>query len=162
RIGESGDMIPICLYFQVHQPYRLRRYNYFDVGRERRYFDEDGNREILLGVAERCYRPAAALFETLLDRHPHFAAAFSFSGTVLHRPRAWAPDVLQSFRRLAATGRVELLAETSHHSLAWLASRDEFEAQVARHRALLADALGVPARIFRNTELIYSDALAQA
>jgi len=155
-------MIPVCLYFQVHQPYRLRRYNYFDVGRERGYFDEAANRELFLGVAERGYRPAAALLERLVERHPKFAASLSLSGTVLEQLRDWAPDVLDSFRRLAASGRVEILAETSHHSLAWLASRDEFEAQVARHRVVLLAALGVRARVFRNTELIYSDALAQA
>jgi len=155
-------MIPVCLYFQVHQPYRLRRYNYFDVGREHRYFDEARNREILAGVAERCYVPAAAMFERLLDRHPRFAAAFSLSGTLLEQLAAWAPDVLDAFRRLAASGRVEFLAETSHHSLAWLASREEFEAQVALHRALLRETLGAEARVFRNTELIYSDGLAAA
>jgi len=153
-------MIPICLYFQVHQPYRLRRYNYFDVGREHRYFDDARNREVLAEVAERCYLPATAMLERLLARHPRFAASFSLSGTVLEQLAAWAPDALGAFRRLAASGRVEFLAETSHHSLAWLASREEFTAQVALHRARLREQLGVEARVFRNTELIYSDGLA--
>lgn len=155
-------MIPICLYFQVHQPYRLRRYNYFDVGREHRYFDGDRNREILNEVSERCYLPALAMLEGLLARHPRFAASFSLSGTVLEQLAAWEPTVLDAFRRLAASGRVEFLAETSHHSLAWLASREEFAAQVELHRERLREALGVEARVFRNTELIYSDTLAAA
>lgn len=153
-------MIPICLYFQVHQPYRLRRYNYFDVGREHRYFDDARNREVLLEVAERCYLPSTAMLERLLERHPRFAASLSLSGTVLEQLGAWAPEALAAFRRLHASGRVEFLAETSHHSLAWLASREEFMAQVALHRARLSDAIGAEARVFRNTELIYSDALA--
>ena len=155
-------MTPICLYFQVHQPYRLRRYNYFDVGREHRYFDDAGNREVLGAVTERCYLPAAAMLERLLARHPRFAVTLSVSGTALEQWRTWAPAVLDAFRRLpaAAPGRVEFLAETSHHSLAWLASREEFTAQVALHREKVREALGVETRVFRNTELIYSDPLA--
>lgn len=155
-------MIPVCLYFQVHQPERLRRYNYFDVGREHRYFDDAANRAILSRVAERSYRPATAMLERLLERHERFAVAFSLSGCLLDRLAAWAPDVLDAFRRLAATpgGRVEILSETSHHSLAWLVSLPEFEAQVALHRRMVVETLGQDPRVFRNTELIYSDALA--
>ncbi len=155
-------MIPVCLYFQVHQPHRLRRYNYFDVGREHRYFDDDANREILAKVSERCYRPATAMLERLLEAHPRFAVAFSLSGCLLEQLAAWAPDTLEGFRRLAAHGggRVEILAETSHHSLAWLASVDEFAAQVELHRQAIAEIFGQEPTVFRNTELIYSDALA--
>ena len=153
-------MIPVCLYFQVHQPYRLKRYNYFDVGRDHRYFDDAANREILRRVAERCYLPATAMCERLLARHPRFAVAFSLSGCVLEQMRAWAPEVLAAFRRLSRTGRVEFLAETSHHSLAWLASGEEFAAQIALHRRLVLEELEQEPRVFRNTELIYSDALA--
>ncbi len=153
-------MIPVCLYFQVHQPHRLRRYTYFDVGREHRYFDDDANRAILSRVAERSYRPATAMLERLLARHARFSVAFSLSGTLLEQLSAWAPDVLAAFRRLASDERVEILAETSHHSLAWLASLEEFDAQVALHRATVAEIFGREPRVFRNTELIYSDALA--
>ena len=158
----TARMVPVCLYFQVHQPYRLRRYNYFDVGREHAYFDEAANREILERAAGRCYLPATAMVERLLEAHPRFAAAFSLSGTVLEQLSAWAPEVLERFRRLGSTGRVEFLGETSHHSLAFLASPEEFAAQVARHRALAARLLGAAPRVFRNTELIYSDRLAAA
>ncbi len=157
-------MIPVCLYFQVHQPWRLRRYNYFDVGREHRYFDEAVNRDLLLRVCERSYRPATAMLARLLQRHPRFAVAFSISGCLLEQLATWSPDTLDAFRRLAAApgpdGRVEFLAETSHHSLAWLASREEFAEQVELHRAAVAEAFGREPTVFRNTELIYSDALA--
>jgi len=155
-------MIPVCLYFQVHQPHRLRRYTYFDVGREHRYFDDEANRAILSRVAERAYRPATAMLERLLARHPRFAVAFSLSGTLLEQLSSWAPDVLDAFRRLAGSDgdRVEILAETSHHSLAWLASLDEFDAQVALHGRTVAEIFGRKPVVFRNTELIYSDALA--
>jgi alpha-amylase len=153
-------MIPVCLYFQVHQPWRLRRYNYFDVGREHRYFDDAGNREIFRRVADRCYLPATAMLERLLERHDRFRVAFSVSGCLVEQAAEFAPEVREAFRRLAATGRVEFLAETSHHSLAWLASRAEFAAQVALHRRQIVETFGVEPRVFRNTELIYSDALA--
>jgi alpha-amylase len=153
-------MIPVCLYFQVHQPYRLRRYNYFDVGREHRYFDEEKNAELLLRVADKCYRPATALLLRLLERHPRFAVSLSLSGCLLEQLRDWAPDVRDAFRRLAGTGRVEFLAETSHHSLAWLVSPEEFASQIDLHRGWIVEELGQTPRVFRNTELIYSDALA--
>ncbi|MFN2385513.1 MAG: glycoside hydrolase family 57 protein [Thermoanaerobaculia bacterium] len=155
-------MPPVCLYFQVHQPWRLRPYNYFQVGRDHRYFDETRNAALLRRVAEKCYRPATAMFLELLGAHSGFSAAFSISGTLLQQLRAFAPDALESFRGLVATGRVELLAETSHHSLAFLASPEEFREQVALHRRLVAVELGADPRVFRNTELIYSDGLAAA
>ncbi len=153
-------MIPVCLYFQVHQPYRLRPYNYFDVGREHRYFDDDRNRALLERVAEKCYIPATAMLLRLLERHPAFAVSFSLSGCLLQQFRDFAPHVRAAFQALAATGRVEFLAETSHHSLAWLASRAEFTEQTAIHRAQIEEDFGVTPRVFRNTELIYSDELA--
>ena len=154
-------MIPVCLYFQVHQPYRLRPYNYFDVGREHRYFDDASNREILRRVADKCYLPATAMLERLLERHPASPspsrsrdACSSSCGPAPERPRR-----LSGASR--ATGRVEFLAETSHHSLAWLASPGEFEAQIALHRRLVLEELEQEPRVFRNTELIYSDELAR-
>ncbi|MDQ6891440.1 MAG: glycoside hydrolase family 57 protein [Acidobacteriota bacterium] len=154
-------MIAVCLYFQAHQPYRLRSYNYFDVGREHRYFDADGNAALLLRVAEKCYLPATSMMLRLLERHPDFAVSFSISGCLLEQLRTTSPRALEGFRSLAATGRAEFLAETSHHSLAWLVSQDEFARQVALHRELILGELGVEPRVFRNTELIYSDDLAR-
>lgn len=154
-------MFPVCLYFQVHQPWRLRRYDYFDVGRDHAYFDEAGNRDILERVAARCYRPATALLSTLLSRHPDFGVAFSFSGCVLDQLAAYAPDALADFRRLAASPRVEILAETSHHSLASLGSGRELARQVDLHRKTIRSLFGREPRVFRNTELIYSDGVAR-
>src|ERR1700746_844230 len=117
-------MIPVCLYFQVHQPYRLKRYNYFDVGRDHHYFDDAQNRQLLQRVSQKCYLPATAMLERLLQRHPRFAVSVSRAGCWLQQFRDEMPSVRESFRRLAETGRAEFLSETSHHSLAWLASRD--------------------------------------
>jgi alpha-amylase len=155
-------MTPICIYFQVHQPFRLRRYDYFDVGRSHHYFDEQKDRQILDRIAEKCYRPATKMLARLVRRHGEkFAVGFSLSGTVLEQLRDGEPDVLQNFRRLSGTGRAEFLSETYYHSLAWLSSHEEFAAQISRHRDLVERLFGKLPRVFRNTELIYSNDLAR-
>lgn len=152
----------LCFYFQVHQPWRLRTYRYAEVGRRHDYFDEELNSRILRRVADKCYLPMNALLEDLIRRYqPHFRVSFSISTTALEQMRAYAPDALASFRRLMATGGVELLSETSHHSLAGLYSPREFKAEVERHREVSRRLLGVPGKVFRNTELIASDAIAR-
>lgn len=153
--------LDICFYFQVHQPWRLRPYHYREVGRHHDYFDESANAAILRRVAEKCYLPMNALLLELMEAHrPAFRISYSITATALEQMEAYAPQVLLSFRRLLATGAVELLAETSHHSLAALYSPAEFAAQVAHHRRVCTRLLGAPGQVFRNTELISSDAVA--
>jgi len=152
-------MSSVCLYFQVHQPYRLRRYSVFDSTSS--YFDDEANARILKRVADRCYRPATTLLLELLRRHAgQFHVAFSITGTALEQLEQHAPDVVQLFQQLAATGQVEFLAETYHHSLAFLYSRDEFRAQVDLHRQAMHRLFGLDPQVFRNTELIYNNDLA--
>lgn len=152
----------LCFYFQVHQPWRLRTYRYAEVGHRHDYFDAAVNSRIMRRVADKCYLPMNALLEELIRRYqPDFRVSFSMSATALQQMQAYAPDALASFRRLMATGAVELLSETSHHSLAGLYSPQEFKAQIALHRDVCQRLLGVPGGIFRNTELIVSDAIAR-
>ena len=153
--------LDLCFYFQVHQPWRLRSYSYREVGQRHDYFDDAGNAEILRRVAQKCYLPMNALLLELIARYrPHFRVSFSITATALEQMAAYAPEVLVSFRRLLATGAVELLSETSHHSLAALYSPREFAAQVRHHRAVCRRLLGAPGVVFRNTELITSNAVA--
>lgn len=150
-----------CFYFQIHQPHRLRRYGVFDVGCRHDYFDERLNEALLRKVADKCYRPMNALVEELVDDTAgRFRAAYSITGTVLEQMERWAPDLIDSFRRLVATGAIELLGETYYHSLAFLGSSDEFAEQVELHAAKIEDLFGVRPRVFRNTELIFSNAVA--
>ena len=149
----------VVLYFQIHQPCRLRRYSVFD--QDGAYFDDAGNAEIVRRVAEKCYRPALRRLRDAVTRHAvDFRFAFSVTATALGQLVAHAPDVIDLLRALADTGRAEVLAETSHHSLASLRSPCEFAAQVGLHAGAVRAALGVAPRVFRNTELIYDDALA--
>lgn len=148
----------ICIYFQVHQPFRLKRYRFFDLGNDHYYYDDYSNESILRKVADKCYLPANNVLLDLIHRHKgKFKITFSISGLVLNQFRLYAPEVLDSFRKLAETGMVEFLAETNSHSLASLKSRNEFEKQVKEHMEMIRTHLGVEATSFRNTELIYSD-----
>ncbi len=154
-------MVSVCLYFEVHQPFRLRPYSVFDIGKSEEYFDDEKNASIMRKVARKCYLPMNALLLELLARHPQFKASFSITGTALEQMRLYAPDALASFQRLAATGRVELLAETSHHSLSFLYDRDEFAQQVRAHTQQLERLFGQTPSVLRNTELIYGNELGQ-
>ena len=148
----------ICLYFQVHQPDRLRQYRFFDIGNDYHYFDEFANRTIMRRVADRCYLPTNAILLDLIKANgKKFKVAFSISGVAIEQFERFAPEVIDSFKALAATGCVEFLAETYSHSLASLSSVKEFKEQVKQHSAMVEKYFGVKPTAFRNTELIYSD-----
>jgi alpha-amylase len=159
-------MPSVCLYFQVHQPFRIKKYPYFGIGQDHEYFSDESktsldNRYILERVARKCYLPTNRVILELLEKHPEFRVAYSLSGVILEQLEHYAPDVLESFRALVRTGRVEILGETYHHSLAFLHSRDEFRRQVALHMMKIKQIFGVRPRVFRNTELIYSNDVAR-
>ena len=152
----------ICLYFQVHQPTRLRLYRFFDIGKDSHYYDDFANRTILRRVAQKCYLPMNQLMLDLIAKNKgKFKIAYSISGSALEQFQRFAPEVIDSFKALAATGNVEFLAETYYHSLASLASESEFRHQVQKHSALIEELFGVKPVTFRNTELIYSNGIGE-
>ena len=152
----------ICLYFQVHQPSRLRLYRFFDIGKDSHYYDDFENRTILRRVAQKCYLPMNQLLLETIEKHKgKFKVAFSISGSALEQFDRYAPEVTESFRKLADTGCVEFLRETYYHSLASLSSPAEFSHQVLKHKAAIEAHFGVKPQAFRNTELIYSDAIGE-
>lgn len=156
-------MRTICLYFQVHQPFRFRTYRFFDIGNDHYYYDDYSNESILRKVAEKSYLPANKLLLELIRQYKgQFKVAFSISGIAIEQFKLYAPDVLESFRALAETGQVEFLAETYAHSLASMKDNDEFEQQVRDHKALVKEQFGQEPRVFRNTELVYSDEIGAA
>lgn len=152
-------MPAVVFYFQVHQPFRLRRYSVFDT--DPNYFDDSKNAEICRKVASRCYLPATRLLLDLVKRFDGaLKLSYSISGTALEQFEAFAPEVLDVFRELARTGCCEFLGETYHHSLAFVHSREEFREQVELHTRRIQHHFGQTPSVFRNTELIYSNALA--
>jgi alpha-amylase len=155
-------MKTICFYFQLHQPFRLKRYRFFDIGNDNYYFDDFQNEEIIRDIANRCYLPANKLMlEMIKTSSGRFKVAFSISGTALEQMEIYTPEVIDGFREMTRTGCVEFLSETYAHSLASLGDAGEFEAQVKRHSDKINDLFGVKPKVFRNTELIYSDDISE-
>lgn len=151
-------MRTICLYFQIHQPFRLNRYRFFDIGNQHYYYDDYSNESILRKISDKSYLNANKILLAALKEHKGaFKVAFSLSGLVLDQFELYAPDVLESFKQLAATGSVEFLCETESHSLSSLISKEEFTKEVLAHKAKIKNYFGQDPVIFRNTELIYSD-----
>ena len=156
-------MKTVCFYFQVHQPWRLKTYRFFQMGNDHNYLDDFTNRSIMQKVARECYLPMNALLLSLIEQNKGaFKCSFSITGSAVEQFKAYAPEVLESFKRLAATGCVEFLAETYSHSLASLYSVEEFKNDVKLHSQMLKEEFGVKPTAFRNTELIYSDDIAKA
>jgi alpha-amylase len=156
-------MTSLCMYFQVHQPFRLRRFWPDEKQGFFRYFDEGGNKEIFEKVAKKCYLPANNLLLEALDEYKgEFKFALSITGTLLEQCELWGPEVLESFKQLAETGAVEFLDETFHHSLSSLfEDKTEFIEEIREHRDLVFSLLGVKPRVFRNTELLYNNTIAK-
>lgn len=157
----------IVLYLHAHQPFRVRKYSVFDIANNHEYFNEQdwdtdrNNEKVLRKVAEKSYGPMNALLEKLLNNHPDFRVSLSITGVLIEQLEMWAPDILESFKRLVKTGRVEIVAETYYHSLAFFYSRKEFERQVEAHKNKIREVFGVETQVFRNTELSYNNELAK-
>ena len=153
-------MASVCFYFQVHQPFRLRHYTVFD--HSPRYFDEFKNASICRKVANKCYLPTNRLLLDIIRRHEgRFRVAFSLTGVIMEQFQKYCPEVMSTFDALAETGCVEFLAETYYHSLSFLYSREEFLEQINKQTEAIERLFGQKPRVFRNTELIYNNRLAE-
>lgn len=157
----------VVLYLHVHQPFRVRKYSVFDTANKSDYFNEvedascADNKQIFKKVAEKSYLPMNKVLLNLLNENPEFKLSLSITGTFIEQALLWSPDVIDSFKRLIDTGRVEVLAETYYHSLAFFYDKAEFEDQVDLHRRTIKNIFNVETKVFRNTELAYNDSLAK-
>lgn len=163
---DNIKMASICFYFQVHQPYRVKKYRFFDIGNDHQYFNDDSdtslnNKMIMQRVSRKSYLPANETLLELLEHYPGFRISYSFSGVFLEQIENDFPKVLKSFQKLVDTGRVEILSETYYHSLSFLYSKEEFCQQVIKHRKKIKKLFGVVPKVFRNTELIYNNDVAR-
>ena len=156
----------VVLYLHAHQPWRVKPYSVFQAGHDQYYFNDEtpnkdtNNRFIIDKVSEKSYIPTNAVLKELLLTHPDFKISLSITGTLIEQLELWRPDVLQSFKDIVATGKVEIVAETYYHSLAFFYSRAEFVKQVAMHANKIREVFGVTPTAFRNTELSYNNDLA--
>ena len=157
-------MKSLCIYFQIHQPLRLKRgYNFFSIGADHFYEDDDLNREIIGKVSKNCYIPACKLMLKLVNKYKgKFRLSFSITGTAIEQLQKYNPEVIRLLKILAETGCVEFLSETYYHSLAFLYSREEFIKQVEKHKILITDLFAAEPVTFRNTELIYNNDIASS
>ena len=155
-------MVSVNFYFQVHQPIRLRKYSVFEIGKHSNYFDDQKNEAIIRKITSKCYLPANKVILDLINKtRGKFKASYSMSGVVLEELERFAPEVIDSFKKLVDTGSVEILDETYHHTLAYLYSKDEFREQVSLHNKKVRQLFGCKPKVFRNTELIYSNEIAK-
>ncbi|MBR6961161.1 glycoside hydrolase family 57 protein [Candidatus Saccharibacteria bacterium] len=160
-------MRSFVLYFHMHQPWRLKHYNIFSVDHDHDYWTEKdwyagtNNERIFKKVADKSYRPMLKLLEKCIKKYPGFKFSLSITGTFLDQAEKWAPDVIETLQRLTKTGRVEIVAETYYHSLAFFYDREEFEAQVKQHQERIHKLFGVRSQVYRNTELSYNNDLAK-
>ena len=160
-------MKSIVLYLHMHQPYRVKHYSIFSVDHDHDYWtDKDwyagsNNERIFKKVAEKSYRPMLKQLGKLIETTDKFKFSLSMTGTFLEQAEEWAPDIIDSIRKLVKTGRVEIVNETYNHSLSFFVDRDEFEAEVRLHQDRVRELFGVETKVFRNTELAYNNNLAQ-
>lgn len=154
-------MKAICFYFSIHQPFRLKRYRFFDIGNDHYYYDDFANDDIITRIAHSSYIPAAeSLLRMIEESKGAFRCALSISGTALEQCEQYVPEFVDLLKKLADTGKVEFLAETYAHSLSSLTDPEEFKAQVKAHDEKLYQLFGVKTQVIRNTEMIYCDELA--
>jgi alpha-amylase len=152
----------ICFYFQIHQPIRLKKYRFFQIGQDHYYYDDFQIEERISAVAEQSYLPAnRTIADMIRSSNGKFKCAFSISGVALEQLEQYAPEVIDSFRELAKTGSVEFLAEPYAHSLSSVFDADEFEMQVTMHADKMETLFGKRPTVFRNAELIYSDEIGE-
>jgi len=160
-------MRSIVLYLHMHQPWRLKHYSIFSVDHDHDYWTEKdwyagtNNERIFKKVAEKSYRPMLARLEKCINTYAGFKFSLSITGTFLDQAEEWAPDIIDTLKRLTKSGRVEIVAETYYHSLAFFYDREEFEAQVKLHQDRIHKLFGVKSKVFRNTELSYNNELAR-
>lgn len=142
----------------MHQPMRFKRYRFFNIGKDNYYYDDYLNESVMSRVAKDCYLPANKLLLKLIKEYGcQFKVSFSITGIALDQFRLYEPEVLESFQELAKTGCVEFLAETYSHSLIAFKDEEEFSKQVELHSKLIRELFNQTPKVFRGTELIYSD-----
>lgn len=167
KVGQKHFNKNVCFYFEVHQPYRLSKCNVFEIGKKETYFDGPLNAEnkaVFEKVAKKCYLPTNALILDLMKQHPEFRASYSFSGVFLEQCLEYGAigkQVLESFQKIIKTGQAEVLSETYYHSLSWLFSKEEFAEQIRLHDQLIFKLFRKKPQVFRNTELIYNNEIAE-
>lgn len=152
-------MKTVCLYFEIHQNIHLKRYRFFDIGRDHYYYDDYENERAIAITAEQSYVPALKALIEMAERYGEYLKmAFSLSGTAIELLEAYAPQVIDLLQELSRKCMVEFLAETYSHGLASLLDSNlAFKDEVERLCKKVEELFGQRPQVFRNSALIYSD-----
>lgn len=154
-------MKAICFNFEIHQPFRLKRYRFFDIGKDHYYFDDFLNEDIVTRVAHNSYIPACETLLRMIEQNEgRFRCSIAVSGLAFEQFEHYVPELLELFDRLHKTGCVEFVAQPFSYGLSSLTDPEEFAAQIAATASILRNRFGIEPKIVRNTELIYFDDLA--
>ncbi len=153
----NRDQRQLVLCFQVHQPRRLKKIEPAAESATTNWIDEELDRRIMERVANSCYLPMNQLLLTLIRHYPQLKVTFSISGLALEQMEAYTPEVLESFKALAATRSVDFMAETYYHSMAFLMESEEFEIQILEQTEKIVELFGIHPWAFRNAHLLYND-----
>ncbi len=151
-------MKTVCLLFEIHQPFRLKKYRFYDIGADHYYYDDYANEEILKRLAYQSYIPAAKmLLEMIEASDKKFKVALSISGVAMEQFEMYCPEFLDCVRELVATGCCELCCETYSHSLSSLVDPEDFHYQIELQKKIINDTFQYESKTFVNTGLIYND-----
>ncbi|RLJ02584.1 MAG: alpha-amylase [Candidatus Aenigmatarchaeota archaeon] len=154
-------MVSVCFYLHVHQPFRLKNFRIFDIGKEKNYFDEERNRMYLERIIKKSYLPTNQILLDLIHKTDgKFKVSFSITGVLLEQLENY-PKVLESFKKIVDTGCCDLVGETYYHSLASVFSLSEFKRQIKKQEKKLKEVFGIKPKIFRNTELVYQNEIGK-
>jgi alpha-amylase len=142
----------------VHLPYSPKWYwpieGFFGVPEMDRYFDRNNVFSKFLKTGRQFLRLNDLILESLEKGGKY---SFDLSGPFLEQCR-WDPELLESFRELRETGKVEFTGSCSYHSLSSLyPDLSEFKEEVIMYREMLQELLGTSPETFVNTELLYTE-----
>ncbi len=151
-------MKTICLLFEIHQPFRLKKYRFYDIGADHYYFDDYANEEILKRNAYQSYIPAAKmLLEMIHSSNKAFKVALSISGVVMEQFEMYCPEFLDCVRDLVGTGCCDLTCEPYSHSLSSIIDPEDFQYQCRLQEKIIYETFAYRPQVFVNTGLIYND-----
>ena len=151
----------ICLCFQMHAPYKMKRYRFFEIGQDHYYYDDMQTEEYVEWLVNTSYMPLCkTLAEMIRLSKGKFHCALSISGIMLELFQQYAPEMIDILKELSNTGCVEYVATPYSQSLASVYSETEAAEQLRLQQAMIKELFGQESTTICNTELVYSDEIA--
>ena len=151
----------ICFCFQMHAPYKMKRYRFFEIGQDHYYYDDMQTEEHLDHIVNASYIPLCNTIKEMIRLSKgRFHCALSITGVVLEMFQQFAPEMIDLLKELAETGCVEFVATPHAYSLATVYSETEAAEQLKLQQQMVKELFGVQSTTICNTELIYSDEMA--